>query len=409
MPASRLIGWSCYGLIGLGLSVGIGRLVEGSAGWIVAALVAIGWTALGWTIGHRPRVVPEEPLTPPDRPRDDRPPDGLVGLVPVGGARGEPNAEDPRFQRFLGWEAELPEASKRSFRRWGRRFPPLIGRAAVISVFVGRDGKAWSEAEIAQAHRALARAGQWVEREASRWNVHANVDVADTYIAEVEEAEELEIALPERLEDWQASGPIHPQAEVRALAGLSRLAARLGFRDAVDLVGQFTRRIDADQFIWLLHHRRAGNSIAVPSDLSGLPGVTLAVCYAREQPTEGPLAKPPFPDPVTFVHELMHLFGAMDKYREPLSSFPRGSVSERDVMCLNFEALSRLRVDPLTAFEIGWSPSPTARPTGTALPFRPPPPSVTKNARPGSKKAVGRASGLRAKRNRPRSDSDPAG
>ena len=60
-------------------------------------------------------------------------------------------------------------------------------------------------------------------------------------------------------------------------------------------------------------------------------------------------------DPVTVVHELLHLFGATDKYGQALRSFVPGSVTSRDVMRLNEERLSRLRVDALTAFEVGWN------------------------------------------------------
>src|SRR3954452_17369950 len=77
--------------------------------------------------------------------------------------------------------------------------------------------------------------------------------------------------------------------------------------------------------------------------------------YSREQTLPAPLGGPTFPDPVTFVHEVLHLFGASDKYGVPLRTFPAQTVTERDVMRLNVESLSRLRVDPATAREIGWT------------------------------------------------------
>ena len=58
---------------------------------------------------------------------------------------------------------------------------------------------------------------------------------------------------------------------------------------------------------------------------------------------------------MTVVHELFHLFGASDKYGIPLRSFPPKSVTDRDVMRLDSETLSRLRVDPATAAEVGWA------------------------------------------------------
>jgi hypothetical protein len=114
--------------------------------------------------------------------------------------------------------------------------------------------------------------------------------------------------------------------------------------------------VNCDHLVWLLHPRRAGQSHAIPPSLTPIPGVHLAECYVRETKFSEPLGKgvPPFPDPVTFVHELLHLFGATDKYDRPLSAFARGEVTERDVMALHFTSLPRLRVDRLTAREIGW-------------------------------------------------------
>ena len=309
------------------------------------------------------------PTLPTPKPRDTRPADGEVGVAPLAGVRADPNPKAPEFRRFEAVEPGPGEAPVRSVRFWDRRFPPLLGRVVLVSTFTGHDGRDWSVEEIAAAHRALRRAGVWIEREAIRWGAAVNVDLADTYFAAlIEESGLHAVAIPPP--DWAVDeeGRDRPDENAEAIALLSRAAARLGFADAVDLTARIGRRIEADHLVWLLHPRRAGGSFAVPSDLSGLPGVTLAVCYAREESLPGPLDRPPFPDPITFVHELLHIFGAMDKYDEPLSSFPRGSVTDRDVMRLDFESLSRLRVDPLTAAEIGWaapgSPAPTPPGTG---------------------------------------------
>ncbi len=307
------------------------------------------------------------PTLPRPKPRDNRPADGEVGIAPMTGVRAEPNPKAPEFQRFVAIEPRPGEAKVRALRFWDRRFPPLLGKVVIVSIFLGRDGRDWSAEEIAGAHRALRRAGTWIEREAQRWNAALNVDLAETYFqvsaAESPDPKAVEVAIP-----WPEGSAFdrhsEPDDNAEAVAHFSKAAAQLGFVDAVDLTGRILPRIDADHLVWLLHQRRAGQSIAVPSDLSGLPGVTLAVCYAQEERLPGPLEKPPFPDPVTFVHELLHLFGAMDKYESPLSSFPRGMVTERDVMFLYYEALSRLRIDPLTAQEIGWEgpPRPDPRP-----------------------------------------------
>lgn len=280
---------------------------------------------------------------------DPTPADGRVGRIAVQGAIGDPNARDPQFVRFRSIEPAEPSVPPRG--RPSRANPPLLGRIALLSLFVGRDGRGWSDPEIAEAHQALDRAGAWIEREAIRWGAAVNIDLAETYFAADDLLEEESVAL--ELEP-DADGPAEVEMMPRAIASASRAAARLGFADVAELIAAIDGRVAADRRVWLLHLRRAGRSIAIPADLTPLPGVCMAVCFAREADYSGPIAGPVFADPVTMVHELLHLFGASDKYDRPLSQFPRDLVSERDVMALNFEALGRLRIDPLTAREIGW-------------------------------------------------------
>ncbi|WP_145273463.1 hypothetical protein [Tautonia plasticadhaerens] len=356
---------------GLLLASGIGRWGAAS----VAALVLLGAAVLWVRIGAARPPVEEDRAdeapdrTPPARPRDDRPADGEVGVVAINGVVAESGGAGPEFRRFLALEPGPGEVPFRSFRIWGRRFPPLLGKVALVSVFLGRDGTPWSDDEILKAHRALRRAGAWIEREAIRWQVPVNVDLADTYFSGVEPDADREVAIF-RPDEWGGVGLPDPDAEARILGILGRTAGALGFADPVDLLGRIGRRIEADQVVWLLHVRRAGKSIALPSDATGIPGVAVAACYAREEDFEAPLAVPPFADPITFVHELMHLFGAEDKYGVSLSTFPRGTVSERDVMVLGLESLSRLHVEPMTAVEIGWAVSPSDRPRGPSIPLR---------------------------------------
>ncbi|CAN5641000.1 hypothetical protein BH23PLA1_BH23PLA1_35700 [soil metagenome] len=358
-------GRAWYWIGGLGVLAGAWRLApwEGRSREFGPVVLLLAWGLVGLVAevvallrAARSGGDPS-PTLPRPTPRDTRPPDGEVEIAPVRGVQAEPNPKAPEFRRFLAIEPLPGESPVRALRFWDRRFPPLLGRVVIVSVFIGRDGKGWSDEEIAGAHRALRRAGIWIEREADRWNAAVNVDLAETYFAALEEESPHEVAIPAPEGSLFDDSP-RPDDNAEAVAHFSRAAARLGFVDAVDLTGRIARRIDADHLVWLLHHRRAGQSIAVPSDLSGLPGVTLAVCYAREERLPEPLHRPPFPDPVTFVHELLHLFGALDKYDCSLASFPRGMVSDRDVMCLNTNALSRLRIDPLTADEIGWEGPP---------------------------------------------------
>jgi hypothetical protein len=230
--------------------------------------------------------------------------------------------------------------------------PRLLGRVVLISVFIGRDGHPWSDIEIARAHSAMLRAGAWIEREAIRWNCPVNVDLAETYFV-VDDELPLDIEI-EFAPKGDAIQPFETDVETKAVKCASRAATQLGFDDAVALFAEINARVTADARVWLLHPRQAGQSLAVALDETPLAGVSLAVCYAREEDFPEPLVGPPFTDPVTIVHEVLHLFGASDKYGVALRSFPPKSVTNREVMRLDEDSLIRLRIDPLTAREIGW-------------------------------------------------------
>ncbi len=57
----------------------------------------------------------------------------------------------------------------------------MLGRVVVVSLFVGRDGRGWTERETADAHDTLLRAGAWIENEAIRHGAAVNIELADTY------------------------------------------------------------------------------------------------------------------------------------------------------------------------------------------------------------------------------------
>ena len=223
----------------------------------------------------------------------------------------------------------------------------------LISVFIGKDRHAWSEAEIARAHASMLRAGAWIEREAIRWDAPVNLDLSETYfVADDHRPDDVEVDFAPQGGEMQ---PFEAHAVTKALAVASRAATRLGFRDAVAMIEEINPRfLAADARVWLLHPRQAGHSHAIPLDDTELSGVSLAVCYAREASFPEPLTRPPYTDPVTIVHELLHLFGASDKYGVSLRSFPPATVTTRDIMRLDESSLSRARIDPMTAREIGW-------------------------------------------------------
>jgi hypothetical protein len=222
-------------------------------------------------------------------------------------------------------------------------------------MFVGRFGKGWSGEEIRMAHDALLRAAAWIEREAIRHGAALNIDLADTdFVADDWGPDEgVEVAF---VPGMGGDVPFESHAADKALRAFSRAASHMGFAGAAELIAETCGRVEADARVWVLHPRSAGLSFALAEVDTRWPGASLAVCYAREASFPEPLERPPFPDPVTYAHELLHLFGASDKYGVPLSTFPPGSVSSRDVMRLGHERLSQLRIDRRTAEEIGWAP-----------------------------------------------------
>jgi hypothetical protein len=370
---SRLIGWFLAPIVVLAIAA----FFPWSDTWreigplgVVLAVALLGLlrelAILAWSV--------VKPLrTTPIVPADSSPPDGRVGITPIREVQSDPNPSDPRFGRFrshIRGTGPFPSPTKKAIdadpRLAGRANPWFLGRIAVISVFIGKDGRSWSDAELAQAHAALLRAGAWLQREAIRWRAPVNVNLAATYfVVDDHEPEDVEIGFFPQGDDVQ---PFEAHAMTKALASASRAAVRLGFSDAVDLVAQINPRLAADARVWLLHPRQAGHSLAIPPDETALEGVSLAVCYAREANFPEPLRRPPYTDPVTIVHELLHLFGASDKYGVSLRTFPAGAVTSREIMRLDESSLSRSRVDPLTAREIGW-------PTSQSSPGRSAPPS----------------------------------
>ncbi len=154
---------------------------------------------------------------------DLRPADGVVEVVPLPGVRSEPNPRDPRFGRFLELDSE--DGSKPASRRRG--VPPLLGRVAIASLFLGRDGKSWSDPEIARTLDAVIRAARWVEHEAIRHHAAVNLDLAGVYFVADDPVSEAEVELA-ILPEGDRDGLFEADAEVKLVASASRGAGRSG-------------------------------------------------------------------------------------------------------------------------------------------------------------------------------------
>ena len=292
--------------------------------------------------------------------RSLRPADGVVEILPVRGAVGEPAAAaDSPWRRFVRLDPIAADEGRPAGPVAGRN-PPLLGQVALISLFVGRDGRRWSPREIAEAHESLRAVGRWLEREAIARQAPLNVGLADTYFEALDDVDEpIELGYVAEGDDV---GPMEADAGTKAVASASRAAAALGFEDVADMVARVGARVEADSCAWIVHVRRRGRSHAVPAGDGMIDGVGLAICYARESSFPEPLLGPARVDPTTVAHELLHLAGATDKYGVSLDRFAPGTVSRRDVMRLEVDRLGRLQVGPLTAAELGW-PAAEVRPS----------------------------------------------
>lgn len=266
----------------------------------------------------------------------------------------QPNLRGGRYARYVGpfhMEDGSPPGSPMP---WGKVAPPALqGRVALVSMFIGSDGRSWTDSEIVSWTSSIERVARWIEKEADRYHAGAAVGVADTYFqVEGDRTPDVEIGPA-----WEGGeiGLSEMNAITRSLTLMSRAAAQLGFHDSVDLVREVGARLGGATPVWLLHLRRAGRSFAVPLDLTELDGVSLALCYARSDDFSSVLVRSPTPDAAMIAHEVLHLFGASDKYGVPLDSFRPGQVTHREIMRMDARRLERLRVDPLTAYELGWT------------------------------------------------------
>ena len=340
--------WSVGLVITLGLAGVLGSDTATRELSIPVALLSLGVFALLAEGSHLSSLARGRPGPVP--PTGARPADGIVDVVPVAGVEGKVNPCSPRFRRFLG---RLDDRGKSTNPiELSRGNPALLGRVALISVFIGRDGVGWTDVEIARAHESLERSGRWIESEARRYAAPVNFELAETYFQlQDDEIDPIEVGFVPEGDDV---GPMEAHASTKAIVAASRAAASLGFLDVVDWLGRINARVEADVHVWLVHVRRAGRSMAIPASECDVVGVGLAVCFSREASFPEPLVGPGRVDPTTVAHELLHLFGASDKYGATLRSFGPGSVTSRDVMRLNHESLSRMTIDPLTASEIGW-------------------------------------------------------
>jgi hypothetical protein len=271
-------------------------------------------------------------------------------IAPVEGVQRKPNKARPSFGRFVRFSSQPDHASET--RASSSPASSFTGRVVLVSFFLGKRGKRWDDQEVSRVLASLDRASSWMEKEAARWSADLAIALADTYF-EAADATDRDVEIEVVTETYQM-GLFEAHSVEKTLASVTRASATLGFEGVADWLDRTGARVDADHVVWLIHPREAGRSHAMPQERSLLEGARVAICYGQEADFPAPAKGPVSGDSVTIAHEILHLFGATDKYDTGLDTFPRGTVSPQDIMRLEQESLARLRVDQLSATELGW-------------------------------------------------------
>jgi hypothetical protein len=282
----------------------------------------------------------------------------------LAGQESDRSANDSGVDDWCTWVANEACPAYRRFVALGEGVPPpddaevkpalaLADRVALVSFFVDRPESSWTDAEICEVLGAVEECARWISEQASGYGVGLEVFSDPLYYHASDPREHL---VPI---GFQTAGgrtvPVEAESAAQCVALASYWPPRLGFADIVRFFGHIERSIDADSWAVLFHPREAGRSYALPAKLSLHPCVELVVCYPQHAVLRGEVEGPLRPSPAVYAHEVLHLFGASDKYDTiSLKDFPSRSVTDRDIMrCRNWR-LKRLRIDPLTAAEIGW-------------------------------------------------------
>lgn len=259
------------------------------------------------------------------------------------------NQACPRYRRFVA----LAEGVAPSNDADVKPARALAGHVALVSFFVDRPGSSWSEPEICDIFGAVEVCADWLTQQASRYNTALTMRSDSLYYHATDPREEVVPIAFQSVAGQMV--PVEAVNAASALAAPTYWVHRLGFADIVRFMGHVQRSVDADSWVVFFHPREAGRSFAVPAHRSLHRCVELAVCYPQYAILRSGVHGPFRQDPAVYAHELLHLFGATDKYDvTSLEVFPSGSVTERDIMRSGSRRLQRMRIDPLTAAEIGW-------------------------------------------------------
>jgi hypothetical protein len=226
-------------------------------------------------------------------------------------------ALDVIFLALLRWERKLRR------RHWLKSLSiynidtgsarTLRGRIGVGHVFLNEAGERyWTKKRVAAAMERAERASRWIERRAA--GVGVDLELVDKVLSTRQTLPELSI---ESIEEAIAGDAVAYSSEARQLDGCCLM----------------------------VHVPYHSGSYALPDRLGLQLDLPVEWCLVTVHAMAGVMA-----------HELLHLFGADDHYwsRTDFEHEAKRSLIGRSVMFNPEQPLSELRVDGVTAQNIGW-------------------------------------------------------
>ena len=284
-------------------------------------------------------------------------------LYPYSAMFGGKNAEhrflDPYTAYAVGWIDTLPrenaekdrnltetvvsESYRNDYNKGTCR--TLTGEIAVVTIFVDDNESSWSreQAETFQ-HEFVTTGLDFLTKQAAKWG-HTLTFQPGMYFTQPEQG--ISVRYPDIMETSASSF----QADVADYAAMS-----LGFPSKTELYHYVRESAGTEQVIILFALNKTGRSFAV-SDHDTNANDTLEYCvvFRKNWDTGKKEAAAIVP------HEILHLFGAEDLYKEPTDGSRAGKAKiakkhfPKDVMFQNNIKISSNNVDAFTAYAVGWS------------------------------------------------------
>lgn len=208
----------------------------------------------------------------------------------------------------------------------------LKGTLAIHNIFVDCLPNHWDEKEINAVERALRECCAWIKREASKYSITVDTRISENHF----------IAKSDRLP------PSARNSRDEIFEWSSNVLKSIDFEDMQHYAHTFQEEEKAENWITFFHVQVAGRSYAF--DSTAITPIEFLVCFSEYADTpERKTLHTIRPDPREYAHEILHLFGAKDKY-ETSDKHPLTDIMNR----LDKFSLELLSISKPTAQEIRW-------------------------------------------------------